>query len=636
MATEGVIPADEARTPNPRRRNPDRGRQFDTAFSPDGKLKAVTKDRNVRIGDVKGGNEVAVTADGNATARTKYGVASWVYGEELGVREAMWFSPDSSKLAYYKFDESKVKDYYLAMSVLQTQDTLDVEAYPKAGAPNPISTLFVYDVASKKSVPINTGDFDGTGHYVYNVQWSPVSKEILFHRTNRRQNIMELCAADPDTGAVRVLVREESPDGWTDNSPSIQWLEKNGKKDGRFLWLSERSGYYNVFLYDQSGKPTRQLTNHEFEVVRVLGVDEKNGLVYYTARSEPDPYLVELWRVGLDGKGARRLTDPAFSHSVSLAPDLAHFVDVRQRIDTPPSTSLMSSDGDKLADLASSDTTKYDALGLRHVERIEYLALDGVTKLYGTLEFPSDFDPSKKYPLLVSVYGGPDSAGGDENQFRTPNALTEFGFLIANFDNRGTRGRGRAFKHALCGKLGIVEIDDQASGVKFLRGRPYVDGSRVGIWGTSYGGYSSAMAILRYPDVFQAASSSSPVTDWYNYDSTYTERYNNVPELNKDGYANGACAKYAANLKGALLLYFGTADNNVHPTNSYQLINALANANKSFDMAVGPDRGHSSVDGILHNKTYEYFIEHLILGAAKNPLEVAWKARSAKLKRGRA
>jgi dipeptidyl-peptidase 4 len=225
------------------------------------------------------------------------------------------------------------------------------------------------------------------------------------------------------------------------------------------------------------------------------------------------------------------------------------------------------------------------------------------------LHKPSNFDPNKKYPLLVSVYAGPNSNGARET-FVTPNPLTEYGFLVATIDSRSAGGRGKRFLDAIYEKLGVTEIDDQAAGVKALGTRPYVDKKRVGIFGTSYGGYASALCLLRYPDVFQAACASSPVTDYRLYDSIYTERYMWLPEENKKGYDAGSAMTYADKLKGRLMIFFGTADNNVHPSNSLQLIRALQRAGKSFEVQLGPDAGHS---GISQPRMMEFFIENLVM-----------------------
>jgi dipeptidyl-peptidase 4 len=616
---------------------PERGRQFESAESPDGKLKALYRARNLWISDAGGGNEIAVTTDGAEKERIKYGTASWVYGEELGQRTAMWWSPDSRKLAYYGFDESQVPDYHLQLGQTELQSRDDIEAYPKAGVANPIVDLFVYDVAAKKSTKIDIRDgkpFDNSvvGHYVYRVSWSADGRELLFHRTNRRQNILELAAANPDTGATRVVLREEWPTGWIENSPPMTFL-----KDGRrFIWESERNGWSNLYLYDLSGKLIAPLTSHStFEVNSLTKVDEAAGVIFYTARDGDNYMKLQLHRVGLDGKGDVRLTDPAFHHTIAgcmgttggggggrggvgavgggcgISPDNKYFVDVYQTHDVPPATRLVDAAGKIVADLAQSDLTKYTEIGFKKAEMFTYPAADGKTTLHGLIQFPSNFDPSRKYPALVPVYGGPASASNTAREtFVAPNATTEYGFLVLNLDTRSTPGQGKRLLDNVYLKLGQVEIDDMAEGVKALANRPYFDRNRVGIYGTSYGGYSSVMSILRHPDVYAAASASSPVTAWYHYDSIYTERYMWIPQENKDGYEKGSAMSYVKDLKGRLMLYYGTADNNVHPSNMMQLIKALQENGKSFDVQVGPDRGHS---GLNADRMMEFFIENLVM-----------------------
>jgi dipeptidyl-peptidase 4 len=590
---------------------PARGRQFEWTVSPDERLKAFYRDRNLWVSAADGSNEVAVTTDGSDAARVKYATASWVYGEELGQRSAMWWSPDSTKVAYYRFDESPVPDYHLQIDQTKLQSRDDVEAYPKAGAPNPVVDLFVYDVAAKKSVRIDVRDgkpFDNAvvGHYVYRVQWSPDGRELLFHRMNRRQNILELAAADPATGACRLVVREEWPASWVEDGPDLRFL-----KDGRrFVWSSERNGWKNYYLYDLSGRLIAPLTRHAtFEAAAIVAIDDAAGLLYYTARDGDNALKLQLHRVKLDGSGDRRLTDPALTHVITASPDAKHFVDIAQAHDIPPVTRLIDGAGTIVAQLAKSDTSRFDRLALKKVELFTYKAADGQTDLYGMLHKPSNFDPSRKYPLLISVYAGPATSGARET-FTLPNALTEYGFLVASLDSRSASGRGKKALDVIYQRLGTVEIDDQAAGVRALRERPYVDGHRVGVFGTSYGGYASLMCLLRYPDVFQAASASSPVTAWNHYDSIYTERYMWIPQENKAGYDAGSAMTYADRLTGRLLIYYGTADNNVHPSNSMQLIQALQKAGKSFDVQVGPDMGHS---GVRQERMMEFFIENLVL-----------------------
>jgi len=613
ISETGTAPADaEGRGTGGRRRagGPERGRQFSSSESPDKKLKAFYRDRNLWLSDASGAGEMAITTDGNEKARTKYGTGSWVYGEELDQVTAMWWAPSSKKIAFYRFDESPVPDYFLQLDQTRIQSKIDVEAYPKAGVNNPIADIFVYDIDSKKTVKVDVRDgkpFDNSvvGHYAYNVQWSPDGSELLFNRTNRRQNIMELTAANPDTGKCRVIVREEWPTGWTENHPPMKFL-KDGK---RFIWESERTGWKNLYLYELSGKLLATLTNHAFEVGAIVKVDEDAGVLYYMARDGDNHMKFQLHRVGLDGKGDKRLTDPAFHHSVDIAPDSRHFIDVVQTHNTPPATRLLDGDGKLVAELAKSDTTKFDQLGLKRVELIKYKAADGVTDLHGLLHFPSNFDPAKKYPLLILVYAGPATNGARET-FTLPNGLTEYGFLYATLDSRSAAGRGKRFLDAIYLKLGVPEVDDQAAGVKSLGQRSYVDKNRVGIFGTSYGGYVSALAVLRHPDVFQAASASSPPTSWYHYDTIYTERYMWIPQENKEGYEAGNAMNFADKLKGRLMIYYGTADNNVHPNNSMQLIQALQRAGKSFEVQVGPDQGHS---GLRPERMMEFFIENLVM-----------------------
>ena len=610
---------------------PERGRQFDVAVSPDGKVKAFYRDRNLWLSDAGGGNEVAVTNDGNEATRVKSGTASWVYGEELDQLTAMWWSPDSRHLAYYRFDEKEVPDYFLQLNQTKLVSTMDIEAYPKAGAPNPVVDLFIYDTATRRTTKVDVRSGkpftnDAVGHYVYRVSWAPDGRELLFHRTNRRQNVLELAAADPQTGATRVVLREEWPTGWVENSPGMHFLAEGR----RFIWESERNGWNNLYLYDLDGTLLKTLTAHTtFAVTTLTKVDEQANVVFYMARDGDNHLKPQLHRVGLDGTGERRLTDPAFHHTIGgcmppeserrslpqtcgISPDNRYFVDVYQAHDTPPATRLAdAATGGLVADLAASDLTKYTSLGVKKAELFTYKAADGVTTLHGLIQYPSNFDPGKKYPVLVGVYGGPASGSSTAREtFVLPSAYTEFGFLVVNLDSRAAPGRGKRALDAIYLKLGQAEIDDLALGVKGLWARPYVDRTRVGIYGSSYGGYAALMSLLRYPDVFAAASASSPVTAWHHYDTIYTERYMWIPEENKAGYEAGSAMTYAKDLRGRLMIYYGTADNNVHPSNSMQLIDALQRAGKSFDVQVGPDRGHSSINA---ERMMEFFLEHLVL-----------------------
>jgi dipeptidyl-peptidase-4 len=428
---------------------------------------------------------------------------------------------------------------------------------------------------------------------------------LLFHRTNRRQKIMELCAADAETGKCRVVVHEEWPASWTENLPVFRFLQ-----DGRrFIWSSERTGWRNFYLYDLSGKLLAPLTDHRFEVAEIIRVDEPGQRLFYTATDGENLMKLQLHVVDLAGKSDRRLTDPAYHHALDVAPDGKHFIDVAETHNQPPVSSLRNSDGALIDELAASDLTRFRKLELKPVELFPFKAADGKTELYGMLHFPSTFRPYKKYPLLVSVYGGPETTGTRET-FTLPSTLTEFGFLLATFDSRSANGRGKRALDAFYQNFGRIEIDDQAAGVKALAERRYLLRKHAGIFGTSYGGTASAMALLRYPEVFQAASASCGVMDFRNYDTVYTERYLGLPQQDPDVYDAASVLKRAKDLQGRLMIYYGTADDNVHPNNAMQLIRELQKAGKSFEVQVGPDFGHGSVN---RDRMMEFFIENLVL-----------------------
>lgn len=591
-----------------------RGRQLECAMSPDGKFKAFYRARNFWVANADGTGETQVTTDGSVEKRIKNGSGSWVYGEELGQTTAIWWAPNSKQVGYYRFDESEVKDFYLGMNQTGIQTALDVEAYPKAGAPNPVPEVFVYDVAAGASKKIDVRDGrafsnDVVGHYVYQMSWSPDGTELMMNRTNRKQNILEFVACNPATTKCRVIIKEEWLTGWVENHPTMRML----KDQKRFIWESERSGFSNYYLYDLTGKLINQITKlATAEAANIVKLDEDRGVMFYMARDGDNWMKSQLHRVNLDGTGDVRLTDPKFNHTVTtISADNKFFVDTFQSHNTPAATQLVDMTGKAVAQLAKADTTKFDTLGLKKAEQFTYLSADGKTTLYGQIQFPSNFDPTKKYPTLIPVYGGPASGSNVPTEnFANPNATAEYGFLIVNLSSRSAPGQGKRTLDQVYMHLGTVEMDDMANGVKALWSRPYFDKDRVGIYGTSYGGTSSALMILRHPDVIAAASSSSPVTSWYHYDSVYTERYMWIPQENKEGYEGGNAVNLAPNLKGRLMLYYGTADNNVHPNNMMQLVTALQRAGKSFEMQVGPDQPHT---GVNNQRMMEFFIENLVM-----------------------
>jgi dipeptidyl-peptidase-4 len=587
-----------------------RGRGADAdVISPDGKLRAFSRDLNVWLRPAAGGAETQVSTDGSVAARIRNGVGSYIYLEEFAVRSPVWWSPDSSKIAWQRYDESKVEDYFLPLEQTKQQSKMLTEAYPHPGKPNPMADLLVYDVKAKTTVTMDVREGqpfsdDVVGHYAWDASWTQDGSEILVKRADRRQKVFDLAACSPVSGACRSVVRETRPKAWASGASPV--FLKDGQ---RFIWTSERTDYRNFYLYDLSGRLIATLTNHPFDVGEVLKIDERNGFIWYTARSGDNYLKMQLHRVNLDGTGDVRLTDPAFNHRVSVAPDGKNFVDVAQTHDIAPTSSLMNGDGKKLATIAESDESDAKELGLKHAELVSFTSADSRTPLLGLLQFPSNFDPSRKYPLLVSVYGGPNTSGASEN-FQPASPLTEYGFLLLRLDARTASGRGRKILDSVYQRLGVAEMDDIAAGIRTVTDRPYVDGNRVGIFGTSYGGTTAATVMLRHPDIVQAAVSNSPVTDWRLYDSAYSERFLGLPDTDAAAYDRAAVLNFAEKLRGELMIYFGTSDDNVHPKNSLQLIQALQKSGRSFEVQVGPDKGHTSVD---QKRMMEFFIQKLVI-----------------------
>ena len=582
-----------------------RALQRTVEISPDQKWKAVYRDFNVWIepNSEDGTEPVQVTKGGNE--RHRYGTCCWVYGEELDQDEAMWWSPDNRYLVYYEVKEKGMRDYILTTNNTKLyNDTLSVR-YPKAGDTNPQVNLWVYDLEKGTS---NKLEIEGPStQYLFNISFPTQTNMLVVSRTNRQQNVLDVFGIDVAAGASKKILTEKQ-ETWQENAPSMRFLSDQK----RFIWETERNGFRHFELRDITGELLNPLSEvGEYACGEVLKVYEEKGFVYFTAFSDANPYNKQLHRVNLDGTGHVRITTSPLNHtSFTISPLHNVVVSTREQVDTPPETVVYDSTaGKELGVLAKANTNKVSELGLRSPELFSFTADDGKTTIYGTLHFPSNFNPAKKYPLLIDVYGGPGSRG-ITNRYRPSNPYCEFGFIIAKIGNRGTIGRGKAFESATYKNLGTADLDDQAAGVKFLTQRPYVDGARVGIYGHSYGGYMSALAVLKYPDVFHVAVSGAPVTDWKNYDTIYTERYMQTPQENRDGYRDSSCMKYAKQLKGRLLLVHGLIDDNVHPSNTWQLIKKLQDEGKRFDLMIYPGYKHG-IGSTYSAIRWEYFFRHL-------------------------
>ncbi|MCJ7488473.1 MAG: S9 family peptidase, partial [Candidatus Aminicenantes bacterium] len=579
-----------------------RGRAYGDSLSPDLKYRAFTRDYNLYVKDMDG-KETALTTDGTEDLRNAF--PDWVYPEELGQYQAFWWSPDSKRIAFMQFDEKPVTKYPIVHDV-QPIPRFELLGYPKPGGNNPIVRLFVADVATKKLVRLETGD--DLDVYLYRGQWTNDGTKFTYHRLNRWQNKLELFAADPVTGKTRLFLTDTDP-CYIDESTDLIFLKDNL----RFLWTSERSGWREIYLYDLTGKLIKQLTNAKLPVRSILGVDETRGWVYFGGL-EANGTESYAFKVKLDGTGFAKMTPEPGSHNVAFSPGFDYYTDAFSSFEQPMKSTIYQADGKMVKVLATSVPTKeFLDLKLIKPERFTFKSADGKYDLDGLVYFPAHFDPKDKYPLLLSVYGGPGSKGvnnsykmADGNQ-----ALAQLGFLVAVCDYRGVSGRGKAFQNLHYMKLGQVELEDHVAFVKALGQRPYADTTRVGVTGHSYGGYFTCIALLKEPDVFHVGVAGAPVTDWRNYDSIYTERYMRRPQDNPDGYEKGSCLTYAKNLKGKLFIHHGAVDDNVHPGNTIQLVQALLKENKKFDMMIYPEQQHGIAFPRYGESRVEYLIEHL-------------------------
>lgn len=584
-----------------------RARQKTRATSPDGAWRAEHRKGGVHLVEVSTGVSSPVKVPEPDAPGVVYGTADWVYGEELDQNDAMWWSPDGRFLAFYAFDIARVPTYELPRGWDELRTTPFAQRYPKAGDPNASVGILVLDRSTGRIATVDVGD--DPEQYVYGVSFAPGQAGLLFHRTNRRQDRLQLCRADPLTGRSRVIVEETQPT-FQENRPLMRLLA-----DGdRFLWGSERTGFRNLELRRLSDpSAVTVLTRHAFPVGEVVRVDEATGQVWYTAFSGELPMLAQLHRVGLDGEGEVRLTptDRGWSR-FDIAPDGLGFVASGQTPERPPVVQLFPADGSAAAraTLAEADLRAFEAQRMPPPELFRCTAADGTTPIYGVLFFPPGFDAARQYPLVVDVYGGPHSQA-ITGRFDSGPAERAFGVLVAKVDNRGTQGRGKAFEGATYMRLGGPDADDQAAAVRFLRERPYVDGSRVGIAGHSYGGTMAATCVLRHPEVFLAGVAGAPVTDWRNYDTIYTERWMRTPAENPEGYRASCLPCDAKELESSLLLLHGMRDDNVHPSNTLQMAKALQDADIPFEMQLFADSDHSIASPGYRSAKWSFLLDRL-------------------------
>jgi dipeptidyl-peptidase-4 len=564
------------------------GHQQYAKLSPDATKVAFVRDNDIYVTELDSGRETALTEDGSENIIN--GTTDWVYEEELSLADGFRWSPDGRRIAFWRFDQTPIPEFYL-LDQTTLYPTLNPVRYPKAGTANSEVKLGVVEIATGATIWIDAGAAS-EDYYLARMDFANSPDEIWFQKLNRHQNRMDLMLADVRSGESRVVMTD-TDEAWIDiDFNSLVWID-DGKQ---FLYLSERDGYAHLYLFRRDGSLVRRLTSGDWEVLSTYGVDEERGIVYFSAAAD-GPLVRPLYSVGLNGRGLKRLTDPEGTHRISFDPTFSYYLDTYSSAGVPPTQTIRTANGEAVRTLADNKAIEETlaGLGLNSPEFITVPGADGV-ELNAWLIKPPDFDPSRSYPLLMYVYGGPgsqtvtDSWGG--SRYLWHQILAAEGYLVASVDNRGTGARGAKFKKITYLNLGEYESADQIAAARHFAGLPYVDGDRIGIWGWSYGGYMASLTLFKGAGVFKAAIAGAPVTDWRLYDTIYTERYMRTPEENPEGYERSAPQAYADQLEGRLLLIHGTGDDNVHPQNTIQLVALLEEADKQFDLRLYPNQPH--------------------------------------------
>ncbi|MGI8409534.1 MAG: S9 family peptidase, partial [Pyrinomonadaceae bacterium] len=585
--------------------------ELEADFSPDGRWVSFVRGNNLYVVDVANGGEKQLTRDG--AEKILNGYLDWVYQEELygrGNFRGYWWSPDSKFIAFLRLDESPVPKFVLTNGIPDNQVVENTD-YPMAGDPNPLVRLGIADVNKTSIIPnpgrlpgalgrlpanvLRFGDavkFADLSKYkpddvlIARVAWAPDSRAVLFQALNREQTFLDLVAATLD-GKVRIALTEETP-AWVEVYDNPEFLS-----NGTAVWQSARNGWRQLYLYDNNGKMLRQLTNGKWEIRSLHGVDERNGWAYFSATK--DSHIAEnVYRVKLDGSAIERLTQGDGSHSASFNSTFTHFIDNWSDVNTPSQQRLYRADG-TLEKVINEN--KVDALSQYKLGTTEFLKVktrDGF-EMEAMMIKPPDFDPNKKYPVMSYTYSGPHSPtvrnGWGGNRGMWHNMLAQKGYIVWICDNRTASGKGEESVWPGYKNFMVLELRDLEDGVSYLKSLPYVDGSRIGIWGWSFGGMMTSYA-LTHSKSFKMGIAGGTVSDWRLYDSIYTERYMLQPKNNPQGFDRTSVTKAAKDLSGKLLLIHGMMDDNVHMQNMTQLAYELQKANKQFDMMVYPTQRH--------------------------------------------
>ncbi len=582
------------------------GKQRLTTFSPDGKMVAFVRDNNLYVMALNSLKETAVTTDGKFNEVIN-GTTDWVYEEEFGITQGFYWSPDSKKIAFYRFDESRVKQYSMQMWGELYPENYTYK-YPKAGEDNSVVDVLIYDLESQKTLKLDIGSQND--QYMPRIQWTQNPNTLALMRMNRLQDKMELLLADATTGAIRPLYVEED-EAYVEVPETWMFL----KDCKHMLITSEKNGYNHIYMYDLNGKLVKQITDGMYDVVSICSVNEKDGLIYYLSH-ESSPINRELYCIDFKGKKKKKLSDKPGWYSASFSASSKYYISTFTDANTPPVYTLHTSNGKLLKTLQDNADLqeRMKEYGVGH-KTFGTLTTSLGTELNYYIILPPDFDSTKSYPLFFYVYGGPGNQQVTNsygyNDYYWFHMLAQHGYVVACFDGRGTGGRGAHFKKMTYKNLGRMECEDAVEVARWFGKKKWIDESRIGIFGWSFGGYLSTLSILKGHEVFKSAIAVAPVITWRYYDNIYTERFLQRPQDNPRGYDDNSPLNYANLLKGNYLLVHGTGDDNVHFQNAVDMVTALEAAGKQFEFRIYPNKNHSIYGGNTRLNLYELMTDFI-------------------------
>lgn len=580
-------------------------------FSPDGSKIGFAKANNLYIFDIASGKTTQVTSDGKKNSIIN-GITDWVYEEEFAFVRAYDWSADSKKLAYIRFDESEVPEFSMNVFKKDLYPTVETFKYPKAGEKNAVVSLHIYDVASNAAKTVNLSNYND--FYIARLKWTNDINVLSAQVLNRHQDNLDLLFVDGNTATAKVVLNEKDK-AYVDVTDNLTFL-----KDNSFIWTSEKDGYNHIYLYDKSGKLKNQITKGPWEVTAYYGFDEKSKTVFYQS-VEKGSIVRDVYRIGLDGKNKVKLSNQIGTNNATFSPNFQYFINSYSSVSQPTIHTLNNAKDGKVIQTIIDNKALVEKVKKYDLPTKEFFELttEKGHKLNAWMIKPKDFDASKKYPVFMFQYSGPGSQQV-ANQWLNANdywfmMLSQQGYIVACVDGRGTGFKGAEFKKCTQKELGKYEVEDQIDAAKVIGNYPYVDKTRIGIFGWSYGGFMSSNCLFKGADVFKMAIAVAPVTNWRFYDSIYTERYMQTPQENASGYDDNSPINHVSKLKGKFLLIHGTADDNVHVQNTMQMIEALVQANKQFDWAIYPDKNHGIYGGKtriqLYNKMTNFIKENL-------------------------